>query len=93
MITVFGCFSVICCLMLRNVTGLMVGQFLTVSSSTIFSQKRYRYGSVVFKYSIVECCLLPLESQDAACVTVDVVNALHFLHNMGVSHRDLKASA
>ena len=30
--------------------------------------------------------------QDAACVTVDVVNALHFLHNMGVSHRDLKAS-
>ncbi len=32
-------------------------------------------------------------NQDAACVTVDVVNALHFLHNMGVSHRDLKASA
>eukprot|EP00292_Cryptomonas_paramecium_P005260 CAMPEP_0113693906 /NCGR_PEP_ID=MMETSP0038_2-20120614/19947_1 /TAXON_ID=2898 /ORGANISM="Cryptomonas paramecium" /LENGTH=436 /DNA_ID=CAMNT_0000616075 /DNA_START=53 /DNA_END=1359 /DNA_ORIENTATION=- /assembly_acc=CAM_ASM_000170 len=28
--------------------------------------------------------------KDAACVTVDVVNALHFLHNMGVSHRDLK---
>ena len=25
-------------------------------------------------------------------MTVDVVNALHFLHNMGVSHRDLKVS-
>jgi serine/threonine protein kinase len=28
--------------------------------------------------------------KDAAAVTADVLNAIHYLHNIGITHRDLK---
>ena len=28
--------------------------------------------------------------QDAASVTADVLNAIHYLHSIGITHRDLK---
>ncbi len=31
--------------------------------------------------------------KDAAAVTADVLNAIHYLHNIGITHRDLKVSA
>ncbi len=37
--------------------------------------------------------ILELESfteQQAASVMADVLNALHYLHNIGITHRDLK---
>lgn len=37
--------------------------------------------------------ILELESYteaQAACVIADVLNALHYLHNIGITHRDLK---
>lgn len=30
--------------------------------------------------------------KDAAAVTADVLNAVHYLHNIGITHRDLKVS-
>jgi serine/threonine protein kinase len=32
-------------------------------------------------------------AQDAASVTADVLNAIHYLHSIGITHRDLKVSA
>jgi serine/threonine protein kinase len=31
--------------------------------------------------------------QDAASVTADVLNAIHYLHSIGITHRDLKVSS
>ena len=56
------------------------------SDHTLLAHVRITGGTVMDRIIAID----HFSEKDAAAVTADVLNAIHYLHNIGITHRDLK---